>query len=357
MAQRKEARIFVTIWDDAIFRAHSPGAQRMYLYLLSQVDLSYCGVIPLRERRWARDARGLTVDQVLTDLEALAEPFREGFGEGSPEEGERPLLIIDDETGEVLVRSLIRNDRIWKQPNLLKSARESASVVRSTRIKAALIEELQRLPLHEVASSQINAIVHGFIEDLRRGLPAPPPNPSPKGSVNPSSNGSGTPSPKPSQGIGVQVVDKDSPYPQEPPPPGDPSASPAAAPTASAGVQAEEEGEPSGQTTDLALIAQVREIRPDWTTRSIARALHHPNVIERPTSLRGPAMLAIAHDQKSQHPGRLAHDGPWWTIRPAAERPARPQWCGACDPDTRLVGADHPRRCPNCHPLRNEAAS
>lgn len=28
----------------------------------------------------------------------------------------------------------------------------------------------------------------------------------------------------------------------------------------------------------------------------------------------------------------------------------RPRWCGACDPDTRLVGDDHPRRCPTCHP-------
>lgn len=39
----------------------------------------------------------------------------------------------------------------------------------------------------------------------------------------------------------------------------------------------------------------------------------------------------------------------------AVERPAgRPPWCGACDPETRLIGDDRPRRCPECHPLRGE---
>lgn len=350
MAQRKEARIFVTIWDDPAFRAHTPSAQRMYMYLLSQADLSYCGVIPLRERRWARDAHGLTVKDVLTDLEALSEPFPEPFREGLPEGCSRPLLVVDDDTGEVLIRSLIRNDRIWKIPNLLKSARESATVIRSARIKAALVEELRRLPLNESPSAQVNAIVKSFIADLRAGLPDPPPNPSAKGSVNPSEKGSGYPPADPSQGIGVPVGDTEFPCPQEPPPPARAHASETADTSTTAGAQAE------GEETleDLDLIRQVRELRPDWATGSITRALRHPAVLERPAALRGPALIAVARDPASQQPGRLAHDGPWWITAAQPAQPGRPTWCGLCDEQTRLIGVDTPRRCPNCHPLRDE---
>lgn len=37
---------------------------------------------------------------------------------------------------------------------------------------------------------------------------------------------------------------------------------------------------------------------------------------------------------------------------------AVPAWCGECDEGTRLSGdPDRPRRCPNCHPLRDQEAS
>ena len=37
---------------------------------------------------------------------------------------------------------------------------------------------------------------------------------------------------------------------------------------------------------------------------------------------------------------------------PRPQRPPKPDWCGECDPDTRLTGdPDHPARCLRCHPL------
>jgi uncharacterized protein YdaU (DUF1376 family) len=72
---------------------------------------------------------------------------------------------------------------------------------------------------------------------------------------------------------------------------------------------------------EFELIRQVRELRPDWTTASITRALSSPAVLERPAALRGPALLAVARDRQSQQPGRLAHNGPWWTatVKPTAD--------------------------------------
>lgn len=44
-----------------------------------------------------------------------------------------------------------------------------------------------------------------------------------------------------------------------------------------------------------------------------------------------------------------------------AGRRARPvenlPWCGECDEKTRLIDPDKPRRCPNCHPLRDQEVS
>lgn len=153
---RCEARIFTSIWRDPHFLALEPGAQRMYMFLLSQDDLSYCGVMPLRPPRWASKAAGLTVADVERDLKAL-------------ETAPGRFIITDAETGELFVRSLLRRDGAWKQPNLLKQARESAETVESPSIKAALAAELRRLPLDETPSDQVRTLVADFLRDIEQG--------------------------------------------------------------------------------------------------------------------------------------------------------------------------------------------
>lgn len=195
---RDEARVFVTIWNDDDFLELSPSAQRLYLYLLSQKDLSYCGLIALRPGRWARSAKNLTPADVLADLRALAAV--------KP----RPFVILDEETEEVLVRSFIRNDRIWKQPNIMKAAQKAATLIESPTIRAALIEELKRIPIEETDSRLARKALAEFLQDMGElpDFPAdiPSANPSGKGSANPSShpspNPSGNPSEKGSQGKG-----------------------------------------------------------------------------------------------------------------------------------------------------------
>ncbi|OLT13056.1 hypothetical protein BJF79_03925 [Actinomadura sp. CNU-125] len=186
MAGRKEARIFASIWRDKTFLERSAREQRMYLFLLSQPDLSFCGVISLRMRRWARSAVDLTAAQVQEDLEGLAKTGPTGEAE---EEGKRPLIVVDEDTEEVLLRSFIRRDRVWKSPNLLKSAREAATLVESPKILAELLAELHRLPVAESNSSEARQVLRAFITDIEarlgveRGTPpkgssAPKPNPS-----------------------------------------------------------------------------------------------------------------------------------------------------------------------------------
>lgn len=177
---RTEARVLNSIWRDRDFLALPPGAQRLYVFLLSQDDLSYCGVMPLRPQRWASKAAGLTLHDVEMDLKALAcSPPR--------------FVLPDHDTGELMVRSLMRRDGIWRQPNLLKLARESAASVESAVIRGVMLRELRRLPLDETPSAQVKTLVADFIQDLEQGTAYPAAYPSPDPSANPSDEG--TPDP------------------------------------------------------------------------------------------------------------------------------------------------------------------
>jgi hypothetical protein len=122
--------------------------------------------------------------------------------------------------------------------------------------------------------------------------------------------------------------------------------------------EGEGEGDSSPDEIRASLAAQVREIRPEWSTSSIVRALSRPDVAERPWMVVTAAILAVARDPESQHPGRLAGDGPWWHQPGTAVVTARPSWCGSCDERTRLAEADgRAIRCPDCHPLTRQEAS
>ena len=175
---RGEARIFTSIWKDQDFLDLSPTAQRLYMFLLSQDDLTYCGVLPLRERRWASKAAGLSPAEIEVDLKTL-----EGtaYPSANPplDSCRTPFVIADHDTGELLVRSLMRRDGAWKQPNLLKQARESADQIESPRIRGALLAELRRLPVEDSPSAQVKTLVADFIQDLEQGSPYPAPYPAP----------------------------------------------------------------------------------------------------------------------------------------------------------------------------------
>ncbi|WNV86592.1 hypothetical protein [Umezawaea sp. Da 62-37] len=212
---RDHARIDIIIWDDPDWLDLSCEAQRLYVLLLSQKDLSYCGLLPMRLRRWASKCRNTSVDNITA---ALAELHNTRF------------VLADHDTEEVLVRSLVRNDGIWKQPNTLAGALRLAFDISSPILRAALAEELRRLPARCGAAPQMAAValVAGAHEippavqaacgtGRRRGAPASAPvEPTapavaettglsepeqvvPTAVVEASGKGSGNPSPIPSE--------------------------------------------------------------------------------------------------------------------------------------------------------------
>lgn len=148
---RTEARIFTSIWRDKDFLNLPVSSQRLFLFLLSQDDLAMCGVIPLRESRWAPSAAGLTQEAIVTDLAVLEST---GF------------VITDRQAGELLVRSLMRRDEVWKQWNQLESARRSAATVASARIRAEIATELERISREYPVSGRAEKVLAAFREEF-----------------------------------------------------------------------------------------------------------------------------------------------------------------------------------------------
>jgi hypothetical protein len=168
---RSEARIDVDIWTDPDFLALQPGAQRTFLFLVSQKDLAHDGVLALRERRWSRSAAGLSEAEVRADLAAL-EHAR--------------FIVLDEDAEELLIRSFIRRDKVYRQPNVLRAAADHLALVTSPKLLAALRTELLRIAEAEDIGESSKAIVQEMLTAIGNPTPVPTPNPPGKGSGNPS---------------------------------------------------------------------------------------------------------------------------------------------------------------------------
>jgi hypothetical protein len=99
------------------------------------------------------------------------------------------FVVMDRDELLLLIRSLIRRDEVFKQPNVFKSAASQIYTVRSRPIRAALIVELERLDPEEM-SRDTPRIWADLIAWLRKGTANPSANPS----VNPSAKGNANPS-------------------------------------------------------------------------------------------------------------------------------------------------------------------
>lgn len=151
---RSEARIFTAVWKDKHFLALPKGAQWLYFFLVSQPDLTHCGVMPLRVRRWASKAEGLTEEEIRADLARLAE--------AKP----NPFVVIDEESQELLVRSLMRRDKVLRQPFLFVPAAEAIENVESPAIQTALLAELRRALAEGDVNDKVVEQVKGLIHTL-----------------------------------------------------------------------------------------------------------------------------------------------------------------------------------------------
>jgi hypothetical protein len=137
---RKHAEIQVGIWADPHWRTLTPDAQWAYTMVLSQASLTYAGTTAITIRRWSNLAAGMTPERVTAALSELADAR---------------FLVLDWDAEEVLVRTFIRNDGLWKQPRMLDAALRAAEKVESHTLRWSICRELRKVA--DIAPSVIGA--------------------------------------------------------------------------------------------------------------------------------------------------------------------------------------------------------
>lgn len=159
---RSFAAVYTRIWADPEWRDLGVDAQHLYLLLLSQDNLNLAGVIPYQLRRWSNCAAGWDTDTVAKALDQLAQ---------------QRFVLVDEDTEEVLIRTMIRNDGAYRAPGSLKAILTLAVGAQSSAIRSELAVELGKLdPLEgKTAEAGMAAIASA------RATLSPGPDPTPDG--------------------------------------------------------------------------------------------------------------------------------------------------------------------------------
>lgn len=126
---RTYARIKVDIWHDDAFRALSSHAQHLYFTLITDPELSYCGIADWRPKRIAGKS-GAAMPEVV-ELAAV-------------ELCDARFIVVCEETEEVLVRSFVRHDGVLQNAKLAVSASNAIGAIASNALRAVVIHELVR---------------------------------------------------------------------------------------------------------------------------------------------------------------------------------------------------------------------
>jgi hypothetical protein len=177
---RSHGIVKCSVWDvGSEFRSLPRDAQWAYVMLISQPQINNCGVLPFVPEKWARLCAGGTIDALEETLTELHD---------------RAFIIIDDETGELLVRTFVKHDRIWKQPNLVTRARKEFLEIESETIRSYLAQAhpwlVEVWTKEEIAQSESQNETPS--ETPSRTPPRTPPRPRARVRTSPS------PSPTPS---------------------------------------------------------------------------------------------------------------------------------------------------------------
>lgn len=123
---RTYAKLKGSIWRDQDWRNVPAVEQRLYLLLVSQPDITNCGVIPYVPAKWARMAPDTTIGEVEDGLQRLQM---------------RHLIAVDTDSCELLVRTFVKHDQVLEQPKIKEAAQRQYGTIESSRIRTILANE------------------------------------------------------------------------------------------------------------------------------------------------------------------------------------------------------------------------
>lgn len=130
---RSYGQISCSIWDDDDdFAELSVGAQRTYVMLTTQKDLSACGTLALTVKRWAGRIRAQErhlLPEWLTELAAAR------------------FVGMDENTEELLIRTFVKWDRGYTNTKRLMAIHGASKALRSPILRGILAAEFVKLGL------------------------------------------------------------------------------------------------------------------------------------------------------------------------------------------------------------------
>ena len=115
-----------SIWSDPDFVALSSNAQRVYLLAISQHDVSFAGVVPYTEKRWARMSNDATPGAIADGINELEDAR---------------FVLLDPDTEELMIRSYVKHGRIYEQKQLRKALVRGYESILSTRLRLRWYDE------------------------------------------------------------------------------------------------------------------------------------------------------------------------------------------------------------------------
>lgn len=127
---KDHARVNLAIWGDDDWLDLTPAAQHLYFVLWTSPGLSYCGAGEWRPTRIAQRAKGWTSTAVETAASELSR---------------RLFLLVDIDTEEFLLRSWMKHDGLWKQPNMAVSMANARADLASRALRGVVVHEVQKI--------------------------------------------------------------------------------------------------------------------------------------------------------------------------------------------------------------------
>lgn len=199
MSTREYAKNLFSAWSDDDFCNQPIFDKLLFQVLNGQRAVNTAGIQPINFTRWRKAMRdGATLPSVDDVKAALTRMENRGY------------VFTDEDTGEVLIRSRIRNDGLDKQPTMFLSALRQLAVIDSPKFAAVMHTELARMLSPDVQGdsdyakrlrgllNHASVAARTHLETLSEGYSEPFPNPIERPSSGPSPIGSSVPSRGPS---------------------------------------------------------------------------------------------------------------------------------------------------------------
>lgn len=155
---RTFGKFTTTIYDSDEFRALTFAQQGVYYMLGLQGEISAAGVLPLRFKRWTRNASDATVSGLQEALDHLA-----ALGH----------VVYDEDTEELLIVKFVKWDKGYANEKRRPVVAEAAGDIASLDLRRALAEELRGIAsdmasdaISDTASDAISAWLSRLASDI-----------------------------------------------------------------------------------------------------------------------------------------------------------------------------------------------